>query len=228
MPSAVRCYAASARYEQMRRMSTAWTRTDRLRQHRHYAGAPVAVAGPRRLRRQQGMEPWRRRDVFGARWQDEEAALLGAPELAQCRWLALREIRLRHSAKAAATIAKSMLARPLPLWTFLNVNVPKGQPKGFRDGGGPKHSHHRRECWCARSKGRPTSGLMKGRNRWERTTARTYSDRADGYIVGRVGPDSPSCCASADDAYLFGDRRTGARWRYGVSGCGPPASPSIP
>src|SRR5262245_53960897 len=61
-----------------------------------------------------------------------EAALLGVQGLA----VSLRQTRDRYdfsyAAGAAATLAEAMLRRPLPPRTFLNVNVPKGKPKGFR------------------------------------------------------------------------------------------------
>src|SRR5947209_13367312 len=61
-----------------------------------------------------------------------EAALLGMPAIA----VSLRQTRgdydFSHAARAAATFADAMLRRPLPARTFLNINVPKGQPKGSR------------------------------------------------------------------------------------------------
>src|SRR5262245_8061883 len=61
-----------------------------------------------------------------------EGALLGVPSIA----VSLRATRgaydFRYAARAAATLAEAVLKRPLPARTFLNINVPKGQPKGYR------------------------------------------------------------------------------------------------
>src|SRR6185295_2571279 len=61
-----------------------------------------------------------------------EGALLGVPSLA----VSIRATRgtydFSHAAQAAASIAAAILRQPLPARTFLNVNVPKGPPKGFR------------------------------------------------------------------------------------------------
>src|SRR5713226_5517628 len=61
-----------------------------------------------------------------------EGALLGIPSIA----VSLRQTRgdydFSHAARAAAVMADAILRRPLPARTFLNLNVPKGQPKGYR------------------------------------------------------------------------------------------------
>src|SRR3989449_6749242 len=61
-----------------------------------------------------------------------EGALLGVPAIA----VSLRATRASYdfsfAAGAAATIAERLLEHPLPARTFLNVNVPKGRPHGFR------------------------------------------------------------------------------------------------
>ena len=48
----------------------------------------------------------------------------------------------RYAAQAAAALAEAMLRRPLPARTFLNVNVPKGQPKGWQS----RPARNRRTC----------------------------------------------------------------------------------
>src|SRR5207237_4614697 len=61
-----------------------------------------------------------------------EGALLGIPAMA----VSLRQTRgdydFSYAARAAATLAEAMLRRPLATRTFLNINVPKGQPQGYR------------------------------------------------------------------------------------------------
>src|SRR5262245_34646474 len=61
-----------------------------------------------------------------------EGALLGVPGIA----VSLRRTRgtydFEPSARAAAVFADAILRRPLPPRTFLNINAPKGEPKGYR------------------------------------------------------------------------------------------------
>src|SRR6186713_2540587 len=61
-----------------------------------------------------------------------EGALLGVPSIA----VSLRSTRgaydFSYAAHAAAQLADAMAKRPLPVRTFLNINVPKGVPKGYR------------------------------------------------------------------------------------------------
>src|SRR5205814_6308426 len=61
-----------------------------------------------------------------------EGALLGVPSLAVSLRATRGDYDIRYAARAAATLARAMLRRPLPSRTFLNINVPKGPPKGFR------------------------------------------------------------------------------------------------
>src|SRR5207253_6823587 len=60
-----------------------------------------------------------------------EGALLGVPAIAVSLAQTRGTYDFSHSAAAAATMAERMLAKPLPLRTFLNINLPKGEPKGF-------------------------------------------------------------------------------------------------
>src|SRR3954447_4392074 len=70
-----------------------------------------------------------------------EAALLGVPGLALSLARTREEYDFSYSARAAAAIAAAMFRKPLPPWTFLNVNVPKGQPRGFRTTVQAKRNH---------------------------------------------------------------------------------------
>src|SRR3989441_11496342 len=59
-----------------------------------------------------------------------EGALLGIPSIAVSLAMTRGEYGFGPSARAAATLAEASLERPLPARTFLNINVPKGEPKG--------------------------------------------------------------------------------------------------
>lgn len=60
-----------------------------------------------------------------------EATILGVPGLA-FSLAAYRDQDFAESAKVAAEVTRKALAEGLPVWTLLNVNVPKGVPKGIR------------------------------------------------------------------------------------------------
>jgi 5'-nucleotidase len=60
-----------------------------------------------------------------------EATILGVPGLA-FSLAVYRDLDFTESAKVAAEITKKALAEGLPVWTLLNVNVPKGVPAGIR------------------------------------------------------------------------------------------------
>ena len=60
-----------------------------------------------------------------------ESTILGVPGLA-FSLAAYRDHDFSESAKVAAEITRKTLAEGLPVWTLLNINVPKGIPKGIR------------------------------------------------------------------------------------------------
>src|SRR5437870_9603751 len=93
-----------------------------------------------------------------------EAALLGVPSIA----VSLRQTRgdydFSHAAHAAATFAEAILRRPLPPRTFLNINVPKGQPKGYRVTVQAKRNHITSIAERHDPKGRPYYWIEEGQN----------------------------------------------------------------
>ena len=112
-----------------------------------------------------------------------EGALLGIPSVA----VSLRQTRgqydFRYAAHAAAAVSEAMLARPLPPRTFLNINVPKGQPKGFRVTVQAKRN--RITSVAERSdpkKAVRISGLKKGRTSGIRTIGPTTRRCATAYM----------------------------------------------
>ncbi len=60
-----------------------------------------------------------------------EATILGVPGLAFSLTVS-RSQDFTESAKIAKQITEKALAEGIPEWTLLNVNVPKGKPKGIR------------------------------------------------------------------------------------------------
>ena len=60
-----------------------------------------------------------------------EATILGIPGLA-FSLVATRTHDFTESAKVAIEVTRRALAEGIPEWTLLNVNIPKGTPKGIR------------------------------------------------------------------------------------------------
>jgi 5'-nucleotidase len=60
-----------------------------------------------------------------------EATILGVPGLA-FSLVATRSHDFSESARVAIDVTKKALADGLPAWTLLNINIPKGVPKGIR------------------------------------------------------------------------------------------------
>src|SRR5437867_3065749 len=71
------------------------------------------------------------------------------------------------SARAASTLAKLVLERGLPARTFLNVNVPPGQPKGFRVTVQAKRNHVTVVDERCDPRGKAYYWIEEGQNDWE-------------------------------------------------------------
>ena len=102
-----------------------------------------------------------------------EAALLGAPAIAVSLKATRGEYDFGPAARAAAAIAEALLRSPLPSRTFLNVNVPHGQPKGYRVTVQAKRNHVTSVAERHDPKGARTTGSKKGRTSGSRTIGRT-------------------------------------------------------
>ena len=128
-----------------------------------------------------------------------EGALLGIPAMA----VSLRQTRgdydFSYAARAAATLAEAMLRRPLPPRTFLNINVPKGQPQGYRVTVQAKRNHVTSVSERHDPKGRPYYWIEEGQNEWEPHDRSDYQAVRDGYIsVTPLQPDLTARDALAD------------------------------
>jgi len=128
-----------------------------------------------------------------------EGALLGIPAMA----VSLRQTRgdydFSYAARAAATLAEAMLRRPLAARTFLNINVPKGQPQGYRVTVQAKRNHVTSVSERHDPKGRPYYWIEEGQNEWEPHDRSDYQAVRDGYIsVTPLQPDLTAHDALAD------------------------------
>jgi 5'-nucleotidase len=119
-----------------------------------------------------------------------EAALLGIPAIA----VSLRQTRgdydFTYAASAAAALADAMLRTPLPPRTFLNINVPKGPPHGYRVTVQAKRNHVTSVSERHDPKGRPYYWIEEGQNEWEPHDRSDYQAVRDGYVsVTPLQPD---------------------------------------
>jgi 5'-nucleotidase len=119
-----------------------------------------------------------------------EGALLGVPGIAVSLAQTRGTYDFSHSAAAAATLAAQMLAKPLPLRTFLNINLPKGEPKGFRVTVQAKRNHITSVAVRHDPKGRPYFWIEEGQDEWEPHDRSDYQAVRDGYVsVTPLHPD---------------------------------------
>jgi 5'-nucleotidase len=119
-----------------------------------------------------------------------EGALLGVPGLAVSLRATRGDYDFRYAAQAAATLADAMLRRPLPSRTFLNVNVPKGQPKGFRVTVQAKRNHVTSVAERRDPKGRAYFWIEEGQNDWHPHDRSDYQAVRDGYVsITPLHPD---------------------------------------
>jgi 5'-nucleotidase len=120
-----------------------------------------------------------------------EAALLGIPAIA----VSLRRMRdyqfdFGPSASAAATLADIVLRHSLPDRTFLNVNVPKGEPKGFKRTIQGKRNHITKISERLDPRGKPYYWIEEGIDEWAPHDRSDYHAVKEGYIsVSLLHPD---------------------------------------
>ena len=131
-----------------------------------------------------------------------EAALLGLPGLAVSLAATRKTYDFGYSAQAAATIAAAMFRRPLPPWTFLNMNVPKGKPKGFRVTIQAKRNHITSIAERHDPKGKPYYWIEEGQDEWEPHDRSDYQAVKDGYIS--ITPLQPDLTAYDEMARIEG------------------------
>jgi 5'-nucleotidase len=111
-----------------------------------------------------------------------EATLLGVPAIAVSLCRTRGEYDFTWAARAAAVMAEAILRRPLPLWTFLNLNVPKGRPKGYRVTVQARRNHVTSVVERQDPKGRPYYWIEEGQNEWEPHDRSDYQAVRDGFV----------------------------------------------
>ena len=119
-----------------------------------------------------------------------EGALLGVPGIAVSLRATRGKYDFSHAARIAASLADGLLRQPLPPRTFLNVNVPKGQPKGLRVTVQARRNHITSVAERHDPKGRAYFWLEEGQNEWQPHDRSDYQAVRDGYVsVTPLQPD---------------------------------------
>lgn len=124
-----------------------------------------------------------------------EAALLGIPSFAVSLCATSGRYLFGPSARAAATMAEAMLRRPLPSRTFLNINVPTGEPKGYRVTVQARRNHVTSVAERRDPKGHAYYWIEEGQDHWESHDRSDYQAVRDGYIS--LTPLQPDLTAHA-------------------------------
>jgi 5'-nucleotidase len=120
-----------------------------------------------------------------------EGALLGVPSIA----VSLEKMRdaafdFTESARAAHVVAEAVLRRGLPSRTFLNINVPRGQTKGFRITAQAKRNHVTQVNERVDPRGQRYFWIEEGLDEYEPHDRSDYDAVRNGYVsVTPLHPD---------------------------------------
>ncbi|HEX5475327.1 MAG TPA: 5'/3'-nucleotidase SurE [Vicinamibacterales bacterium] len=119
-----------------------------------------------------------------------EAALLGVPGIAVSLERTLGAYDFGPAARAAAEVAALVLRHGLPPRTFLNLNVPPGEPLGTRITVQAKRNHVTTVDERCDPRGKPYFWIEEGENDWEPHDRSDYQAVRDGYVsVTPLQPD---------------------------------------
>lgn len=141
-----------------------------------------------------------------------EGSLLGVPAIAVSLEMTRGEYDFAHAAQAAAVCAEQILASPLPSRTFLNINLPKGRPKGYRVTVQAKRNHVTSVAERHDPKGRPYFWIEEGQDDWEPHDRSDYQAVRDGYVsVTPLHPDLTAHHALAAVEALSFEKAAGVR-----------------
>ena len=136
-----------------------------------------------------------------------EAALLGIPGIAVSLARTRDEYEFAHAAAVAADIAGAVLKQGLPARTFLNLNVPPGEPKGTRVTFQARRNHVTVIDERQDPRGRSYYWIEEGENNWEPHDRSDYQAVRDGYVsVTPLQPDLTAYASLEAVETLLGQR----------------------
>jgi 5'-nucleotidase len=111
-----------------------------------------------------------------------EAALLGISGIAVSLRATSGDYDFGPSARVAAAMAEAILRHPLPPRTFLNINLPRGEPKGYRVTVQAKRNHITSIAERHDPKGRPYYWVEEGQDEWHPHDRSDYEAVRNGYV----------------------------------------------
>jgi 5'-nucleotidase len=119
-----------------------------------------------------------------------EGALLGIPSVAVSLERRNGDYDFSAAAAAGAQVAQLVLPQGLAPRTFLNVNVPSGQPNGIRVTFQAKRNHITVVAERLDPRDRPYYWIEEGQDEWEPHDRSDYQAVKDGYVsVTPLQPD---------------------------------------
>ena len=119
-----------------------------------------------------------------------EAALLGIPGIAVSLERSRGVYDFSFAANAAAQVAEMVIARGLSPRTFININVPPGQPKGFRTTIQARRNHVTVVDERHDPRGKAYYWIEEGQNDWEINDRSDYAAVKAGFVsVTPLQPD---------------------------------------
>jgi len=124
-----------------------------------------------------------------------EASLLGVRAIAVSLQEGAEEWRWDHASLVARRVAEAVLRDGLPPRTFLNVNVPRGEPKGVRVTVQGKRNHATTVSERHDPRGRAYYWIGEGQDDWLPNGASDYEAIRAGYVS--VTPLQPDLTAHA-------------------------------
>jgi 5'-nucleotidase len=141
-----------------------------------------------------------------------EAALLGVPGIAVSVRATRGQYDFGPAAQVTAAVADAILRAPLPPRTFLNINLPKGQPKGYRVTVQAKRNHVTSVAERHDPKGRPYYWIEEGEDEWLPHDRSDYQAVRDGYVsLTPLHPDLTAHHALAAVEGLSFEKEAGVR-----------------
>ncbi len=111
-----------------------------------------------------------------------EGALLGIPSLAVSVQRTHEAPQFDHAAAVAATVATAVLQHGLPPRTLLNINVPRGRPRGLKITVQAKRNHVTSVSKSVDPRGQPYYWIEEGQSDWEPHDRSDYQAVRDGYV----------------------------------------------
>ncbi len=131
-----------------------------------------------------------------------EGALLGVASIAVSLERTRGPYEFGPAARAAAAIADAVLERGLPGRTFLNLNVPAGEPRGMRVTVQAKRNHFTVVDARTDPRGGSYYWIDEGQNNWQVDDRSDYQAVRDGYVS--ITPLQPDLTAYDAMAHVEG------------------------